>query len=88
MSYLVDTNVLVRLVQPKKPDHTAADRALRSLQRQRESLGITPQNLIEFWAVATRPAVNNGLDMTVEERPANLPSKSCIHTTLFGGLSR
>jgi predicted nucleic acid-binding protein len=67
MSYLVDTNVLVRLVQPRNPQQTEADRALRLLQRQTESLGIIPQNLIEFWAVATRPAVNNGLNLTVDE---------------------
>ena len=67
MSYLIDTNVLFRLAQPKNPDQLEARRALGTLRRQPEFLGILPQNLIEFWAVATRPASANGLDLTVDE---------------------
>jgi len=26
-----------------------------------------PQNIIEFWAVATRPAISNGLGLTIAE---------------------
>jgi predicted nucleic acid-binding protein len=58
---------LLRLNQPKNPQHGEANRALRSLSHQQESLGIVPQTLIEFWAVATRPVANNGLNMTVDE---------------------
>lgn len=45
MSYLIDTNVLVRLAQPKNPHQREADRALKALRRQRESLRIIRQNL-------------------------------------------
>ena len=82
MSYLVDTNVLLRLNQPKNPQHGEADRALRSLRRQQESLGIIPQNLIEFWAVATRPAANNGLDMTVDESAQQIANLKSLFTLL------
>lgn len=67
MSYLVDTNLLLRLAQPKNPHQREAVRSLRALRRQKESLAIIPQNLIEFWAVATRPSANNGLGLTVDE---------------------
>jgi predicted nucleic acid-binding protein len=67
MSYLVDTNLLLRLVQPKNPHQREARRAFGILRRQAESLGVIPQNLIEFWAIATRPASNNGLDLSVAE---------------------
>jgi predicted nucleic acid-binding protein len=72
MSYLVDTNVLLRLAQPKNPHQREAVRALRILRRQPEPLGILAQNLIEFWAVATRPASSNGLNLTVDETARQL----------------
>src|ERR1041385_2410537 len=67
MSYLVDTNVLLRLVQKNHPMRPAARRALITLRRQGEELCITPQNIIEFWAVATRPIANNGLGLSADE---------------------
>jgi hypothetical protein len=41
-------------------------------------LGIVPQNLIEFWAVATRPQVNNGLGMTIDEATTELMSLKAL----------
>jgi len=67
MSYLVDTNVLLRLVQKNHPMRTDARRALVTLRKQGEELSITPQNIIEFWAVATRPLDKNGLGLTIDE---------------------
>jgi predicted nucleic acid-binding protein len=67
MSYLVDTNVLLRLVQKSSPMHTDVRKAFITLRKQSEKLCIIPQNLIEFWAVATRPLANNGLGLTVDE---------------------
>lgn len=67
MSYLVDTNVLLRLVQKNHPMRPDARRALVTLRKQGEELCITSQNIIEFWAVATRPLDKNGLGLTVEE---------------------
>ena len=66
MATLIDTNVLLRLLQPHHPQCPSAERAVGTLRGQDETLHITPQNLIEFWAVATRPASENGLGMTVE----------------------
>src|SRR5438876_10340700 len=82
MSYLIDTNVLLRLAQPKNPQQSEADRALRSLRRQPEPLGIIPRNLIEFWAVATRPAANNGLNLTVDESAQQIRKLKGLFTVL------
>lgn len=67
MSYLVDTNVLLRLVQKTSPSHAAARQAVLTLRKQNEELCVIPQNLIEFWAVATRPVAHNGLGLTNEQ---------------------
>jgi predicted nucleic acid-binding protein len=40
---------------------------LVTLRKQGEELCITSQNIIEFWAVATRPLDKNGLGLTVDE---------------------
>src|SRR6266550_1655260 len=82
MSYLIDTNVLVRLAQQKNPDQREARRALRVLRRHPEFLGIIPQNLIEFWAVATRPAANNGLDLTVDDAARQISKLKALFTLL------
>lgn len=37
------------------------------LRSDGETLCVTPQNLYEFWAVATRPATGNGLGLSIEE---------------------
>jgi len=67
MSYLVDTNILLRLVQKNSPIHSDTQRAILMLKRQGELLYIIPQNLIEFWAVATRPINSNGLGLSTAQ---------------------
>jgi predicted nucleic acid-binding protein len=67
MSYLVDSNVLLRLVYRCDAMHTDAQNAYTILREEDRALFIVPQNLIEFWAVATRPVSANGLGLTVEE---------------------
>jgi predicted nucleic acid-binding protein len=63
MAYLTDTNVLLRWAQPQLPQHGIAVDAVAITHRQGETTFITPLNLIEFWAVATRPLSANGLGM-------------------------
>lgn len=67
MSYLVDTNLLLRLAEPKHPMYSTVLNATDLLRKRGELLHIVPQNLIEFWAVATRPPISNGLGMTVDK---------------------
>lgn len=59
--YLLDTNIILRIVQPSAPAHTLAVEAVASILAKGDSIFITPQILIEFWAVATRPVDVNGL---------------------------
>lgn len=67
MSYLIDTNVLLRWSQPESHYCAIALSAVNRLIDQGESLLIAPQNLIEFWNVATRPINANGLGLTPSE---------------------
>ena len=61
MSYLLDTNILLRLINPEDPMHLKTVEALELLNFQRHKLVIAPQNLIELWNVGTRPSDKNGL---------------------------
>jgi predicted nucleic acid-binding protein len=65
--YLVDTNVLLRRVQPASPDRAAARLVLRSLYADGHDLCVAAQNLTEFWTVATRGASRGGLALTPEQ---------------------
>jgi predicted nucleic acid-binding protein len=67
VAYLIDTNVLLRSVDPNHPMYYDATNAISLLRNQGETLCIVPQNLIEFWNVYTRPANKNGLGHTAEE---------------------
>ena len=72
MSFLVDTNVLLRSIQVSHPLHADAADSIASLLRQDQELAITPQNLIEFWAVATRLPEHNGLGLSIDETAQRL----------------
>jgi predicted nucleic acid-binding protein len=63
MSYLLDTGILLRLVDDKDPQHSVIRLAVRELIRRSDDLLITTQNVAEFWNVATRPVANNGLGL-------------------------
>lgn len=67
MAVLLDTNILLRLAQPHHPHTRAAARALRALRAGNEALHIVQQNIVEFWAVSTRPIEANGLGFTTEQ---------------------
>jgi predicted nucleic acid-binding protein len=72
VNWLVDTNVLLRIAQPSHAMYSDAARSLAIIARRGDHLRITPQNLIEFWAVATRPIANNGLGISPVEAAAEL----------------
>jgi predicted nucleic acid-binding protein len=61
MSWLLDTNVLLRLADSQSPDHAVAEAAIEGLLAGEESVFIGVQVLVEFWAVATRPEPANRL---------------------------
>jgi predicted nucleic acid-binding protein len=67
MSVFVDTNILLRSVQPSHPLHEAAVNSVASFIAAGTPLMVTPQIVAEFWNVATRPIENNGLGMPHEQ---------------------
>lgn len=64
MDFLADTNIILRLAEPAHPIHEAALAAITKLFSDEHNLCLIPQNLIEFWNVATRPVDKNGLGWT------------------------
>ena len=65
-TYLADTNLLLRLADPASAHHPIATQALARLFGQGDEVFLTPQNFIEFWAVATRPVEANGFGWSSE----------------------
>jgi predicted nucleic acid-binding protein len=59
-TYLADTNLLLRIADPASLQHSVAAAALVQLLVRNDEVFLTPQNFIEFWAVATRPIGANG----------------------------
>src|ERR1700722_15372628 len=65
MAFLIDTSILVRLANATDAQHAVAARAVLELHRRNEVLHITPQVLIEFRNVATRPKSANGAGLPI-----------------------
>lgn len=72
MDYLADTNIILRLAEPAHPMHGIALKAVTKLFADGKNLCLLPQNLIEFWNVATRPADKNGLGWTAAQTDAEV----------------
>lgn len=72
MSHLVDSNILLRLSQKKHVHYQIARKAVITLRKSGEEICFVPQNIIEFWAVATRPAISNGLGLTIDETKSEI----------------
>ena len=72
MPILADTSILLRGAQRSHSMHEIARTAVENLLARGEVISVLPQNLIEFWAVATRPAARSGLGMTRDEAEAEL----------------
>lgn len=72
MLILVDTNVLLRVVEPRHAQHDQAIAALRMLRSAGHELCVVPQVHYEFWVVATRPSEQNGLGMSTADAEAVL----------------
>ena len=64
---LLDSNILLRHAKPTDPAHATARDAMAVLQVAGDVPCLVPQNLYEFWAVATRPLAVNGLGLTAAE---------------------
>jgi predicted nucleic acid-binding protein len=63
MEYLLDTGILLRLIDETDSQHIVVCDAVDVLVSRQDVLMITTQNIAEFWNVATRPKPNNGLGL-------------------------
>ena len=79
MAYLLDTSILARLANTADTSYAIATRAVLELHRRGEVLHVTPQNLVEFRSVATRPIGSNGLGLA----PAEAEAKAAGFETEF-----
>ena len=67
MIYLIDTNVLLRVLHSTNTSSPIAEKVVRKLLSNGHELHATTQNFIEFWNVSTRPINKNGMGLS----PAN-----------------
>jgi predicted nucleic acid-binding protein len=72
MNVLVDTNLLLRFVQPAHPMQLIAEVALVALRGRGDVPCIVPQVLYEMWVVSTRPTTVNGRGLTPVATAAEL----------------
>ena len=79
---LVDTSVLLRTLQTQNPQHEIVLRALEILPERGREIHMVPQNLIEFWVVATRPVAQNGLGLSSEHAAKELATIKASFTLL------
>ena len=75
MNYLLDTNILLRLVELAHTQHKEVAEALKTLRSQNCVFYFLLQNVSEFWNVCTRPADKNGLGLSI--------SKTNLHLSRF-----
>lgn len=71
-STLLDSNLLLRRLQPAHPMFAVTDRALQTTFARGEPVYVCPQNHAEFWAVATRPVAANGLGFSTARADTEL----------------
>jgi predicted nucleic acid-binding protein len=66
MKFIADTNIWLRLADDHAVLHPVAKHAVIRLLAQHARFYLVPQNIVEFWAVATRPEDANGLGWSIE----------------------
>jgi predicted nucleic acid-binding protein len=69
---LIDTSTLLRTLQPSHPQRETARNAIKVLTARGRELHLVPQTLFELWVVATRPAEQNGLGLSIAEAASEL----------------
>jgi predicted nucleic acid-binding protein len=82
VNWAVDTNVLLRSTDAGEPSQSVAEAAIEALRLRGDSLSVFPQNVIEFWAVATRPLANNGLGLTTTQTESQVKVLKAMFTLL------
>ncbi len=82
MIWLIDTNILLRLVQIADIHHTEAKNAVDKLLAQNFTLCILLQNVSEFWNVCTRPLGKNGFGFSIAQAETELSKIELVFDVL------
>ena len=82
MSFLIDTNVLLRFFELQDPKNDEIVQALNALRNATEPSFTCAQVLIEFWVSATRPLDANGFGLD----PAQADLRLSVVHSLFACL--
>ena len=77
-----DTNILLRSSEPTHATHHQAVNAVKSLLANGDRVCLIPQNLIEFWNVATRPIESNGFGWTPAKTDVEISRLESLLTVL------
>lgn len=77
-----DTNILLRSAEPAHPTHSIAVNAVKTLLANDDRVCLIPQNLIEFWNVATRPIDKNGFGWTPAKTDVEISRLESLLTVL------
>ena len=64
MDVLADTNIILRRLHRTHPQHRQARGAITKVSADGNRVCVTSQNLIELWAVCTRPVESNGFGLS------------------------
>ena len=73
MIYLVDTGVLLKLINRADPAHQSVRKCLRTLRAAGDQFAIAPQSIAEFWNVSTRPvSARGGYGLPISETEHHL----------------
>jgi predicted nucleic acid-binding protein len=73
MLVLVDSGILLRLLEPSDPEHAAIRGAVRVLRRPGDTLVTAAQNAAEFWNVCTRPvSARRGYGLSIADADRRL----------------
>ena len=64
-SYLIDTNVLLRIFRQDDPQHKLVTASLDEFGRRGIEACFSLQNMAEFWNVCTRPVERNGYGLSI-----------------------
>ena len=82
MQVLVDTCVLLRLLDVRDPKNALANECILGLHRSGHQTVIARQNVYELWVVATRPVKSNGLGFSVEQTRLAVDKLGLLFTLL------
>lgn len=78
----LDTNIVLRSAEPSHPSHQHVVKVVKKYLDNGDELCLIPQNLIEFWNVATRPIDKNGFGWTSSKAYSAISSLESMFSVL------